>query len=130
MCFYREQWPHPQYTAKCPPLSLNHIWPLHQLCNLKPLHLVNGLPLMPCSVATLIISCLFKGAGSLNRKQTCYLYALYCCLHMAIVFHSDFGGWSESTIKLLLKIHQYLCNPTTYECLVCFSRKFKSSSSK
>ena len=81
---------------------------------------------------------ILKGAGSRNRKQTCYLYDLYCCPHVAIVFRSDFGGWGESTIKLLgesaikllLKIHQYLCNPTTYECLVYFSRKFKSPSSK
>ena len=72
---------------------------------------------------------LIKGAGSRNRKQTCYLYDLYCFPHVAIVFRSDFGGWGESTIKLLLKIHQYLCNPTTYECLVYFSRKFKSPSS-
>ena len=57
--------------------------------------------------------CKVKGAGSRNRKQTCYLYYLYCCPHVAIVFRSDFGGWGESTIKLLLKIHQYLCNPTT-----------------
>ena len=69
-----------------------------------------------------------KGAGSRNRKQTCYLFNLYCCPHVAIVLCLDFGGWGESTIKLLLKTHQYLCNPTTYECLVCFSTKFKSSS--
>ena len=72
----------------------------------------------------------FKGAGPRNRKQTCYLYNLYCCPHVAIAFRSDSDGWGESTIKLLLKIHQYLCNPTTYECLVYFSRKFKSPSSK
>ena len=30
-------------------------------------------------------------------------YNLYCCPHVAIVFCSDFGGWGESTIKLLLK---------------------------
>ena len=28
------------------------------------------------------------------------------------------------------QIHQYLCNRTTYECLVCFSLKLKSQSSK
>ena len=39
----------------------------------------------------------------------------------AIAFCTDFGGWGESTIKLLIKIHQYLCNRTTYECFVCFS---------
>ena len=72
---------------------------------------------------------LLKGAASRNCKQTCYLHDLYCFPHVAIVFRSDFGGWGESTIKLLLKIHQYLCNPTTYECLVYFSRKFKSPSS-
>ena len=58
-----------------------------------------------------------KGPGSRNRKQTSYLYDLYCCPRVAIVFRSDFGGWGESKIKLLLKMHQYLCNPTTYECL-------------
>ena len=55
---------------------------------------------------------------------------LYCCPHMAIVFCIDFGGWGESTIKVLLKIHQYLCNHTTYECVICFSTKSKSPSSK
>ena len=64
---------------------------------------------------------LFKGAGSRNSKQTGYLYDLYCFPHVAIVFRSNFGGWGESTIKLLLKIHQDLCNRTTYECLVCSS---------
>ena len=72
----------------------------------------------------------FKGAGSRNRKQTCYLYNLYCFPHVAIVFCTDFGGWGESTRKLLPKIHQYLCNRTTYECFVCFSTKLKSPSSK
>ena len=46
---------------------------------------------------------ILKGAGSRNRKQSCYLYDLYCCPHVAIVSCSDFGGWGESTIKLLLK---------------------------
>ena len=71
-----------------------------------------------------------KEAGSRNRKQTCYLLNLYCSLHVAIVFCIDFGEWSESTLKLLLKIHQYLCNRTTYECFGCFSTKYKSPSSK
>ena len=77
-----------------------------------------------------LISGLFKGAGSRKRKQTCYLYNLRCCPHVAIVFCTDFGGWGESTIKLLLYIHQYLCNRTTYERFVCFLTKFKSPSSK
>ena len=71
-----------------------------------------------------------KGTGSRNRKQTYYLYNLYCCPHVAIVFCTDSGGWGESTRKLLPKIHQYLCNRTTYECFVCFSSKLKSLSSK
>ena len=71
-----------------------------------------------------------KGTGSRNRKQSCYLYNLYCCPHLAIVFCTDSGGWAESTAKLLSKIHQYLCNRTTYECFVCFSSKLKSPSSK
>ena len=70
------------------------------------------------------------GARSCNRKQTCYLYNLYCCPHVAIVFSTDFGGWGESTRKLFLKIHQYLCNRTTYESFVCFCTKFKSPSLK
>ena len=65
-----------------------------------------------------------------NRKQTCYLHNLYFCPHVAIVFCTDSGGWGESTRKLLPKIHQYLCNRTTYECFVCFSSKLKSPSSK
>ena len=31
-------------------------------------------------------------------------------------FCSDFGGWGESTINLLVKINQYLCNLTIREC--------------
>ena len=46
-----------------------------------------------------------KGTGSRSRKQTCYLYNLYCCPHVAIVFCRDSGGWGESTTKLLPKIH-------------------------
>ena len=44
----------------------------------------------------------------------CSYHNLYCCPHVAIVFCSDFGGWGESTVKLFLKIHQYLCNPKRY----------------
>ena len=51
----------------------------------------------------LCFSLKFKGAGSRNRKQTCYLYNLYCCPHVAIVFCTDFGGRGESTRKLLPK---------------------------
>ena len=62
------------------------------------------------------LAVLVKGTGSRNRKQACYLYK-----HVAIWFFTDFDGWGESTINLLLKIHQYLCNPRTCESLVCFS---------
>ena len=31
------------------------------------------------------------------------------------MFFAGFGGWGESTLKLLRRIHQYLCNRTTYE---------------
>ena len=55
------------------------------------------------------------------------LYDLYCCPHVAILFRSYFGGWGESTIKLLLKIHQYLCNPTTYERFALFLYKIQAS---
>ena len=71
-----------------------------------------------------------KGAGSRNRKQTCYLYNLDICPHVAIVFCTGSGGWGESTIRLVLKIHQNICNRTTYECFVFFSTKFKIPSSK
>ena len=46
------------------------------------------------------------------------------------VFCTDFCGWGESTVKLLIEIHQHLCNRTTYEYLVCYSTKYKSPSSK
>ena len=46
----------------------------------------------------------FERVGSRNRKQTSYLENLYCCPHVAIVSRTDFGGWGESTVKLLLKI--------------------------
>ena len=45
------------------------------------------------------------------------------------MFCKGFGGWFESTLKLILIIHQYLCNRTTYECFGCFSTKYKSPSS-
>ena len=35
-------------------------------------------------------------------------------------------GWNPHKIKLLPKIHQYLCNRTTYEFFNCFSIKLKS----
>ena len=44
-----------------------------------------------------------KGAWSHNCKHTCYLFNLYCCLHVAIVFRTNFGGWAESTRKLFQK---------------------------
>ena len=48
---------------------------------------------------------------------------------MAILFCTDFCGWGESTLKLLLKIHQYFCNRRIYERSACFLTKFKSPSS-
>ena len=44
-----------------------------------------------------------NGAGTRNRKQTGYLYNLYCFPHVAIVFCTDIGGWDESKRKLLQK---------------------------
>ena len=38
-------------------------------------------------------------------------------ISVPIVFCTDLGGWGKSTLKLLLKIHHYLCNRTKYECL-------------
>ena len=55
-----------------------------------------------------------KGAGSHNRKQTSYLYDLCCCPHVAIVFRSDFGGWGESTRKILLTNSRVHLQNNTY----------------
>ena len=76
-----------------------------------------------------------KGHGHVTvnkpkRKQACYLWNLYCCPHVAIVFCTDFGGWGGSTLKLLLKTHQYLCNRKTCGCFICFFSKYKSPSQK
>ena len=71
----------------------------------------------------------FKGKGSRNCKQTCDLYDLCCCPHVAIVFCKNSGGWGESTRKLLPNIHQYLCNRKTNKRWVLFSSKLKSPSS-
>ena len=101
-------------------LSKNNL--LERFHNAFSLHLETIF--LPCNTG------IIKGAGPRNRKQTCYLHNLYCCPLVAIMFSSDFSGWGESTIKLLLKIHQYLCNPKTCECLVCFSTKVKGPSSK
>ena len=59
-----------------------------------------------------------KGQGhvTVNKPVISTIY-IVAQGNVAIVFRSDFGGWGESTIKLLLEIHQYLCNPTSYECL-------------
>ena len=57
-----------------------------------------------------VLSFIFKGAGPSNHRQICYLYNLCCCPHVPIVLCTDFGVWGQFTIKLLLKIHQYLCN--------------------
>ena len=67
-----------------------------------------------------------KGQGhvTVNKPVISRIYIV------AIVFCTDFGGWCESIIKLLRKIHQYLCNRTTYECFGCFSTKYKNPSSK
>ena len=47
----------------------------------------------------LLLLAFIKGAGSGNRKQTCYLYNLHYCPQVAIVLCTDFGGWGESTIS-------------------------------
>ena len=70
-----------------------------------------------------------RGVGSRNRKQTGYLCNLYYCSHIAIVFSTVIGGRGDSKIKLTLKMNQYLCNRTTYECFVCFPMIFKSPDS-
>ena len=73
---------------------------------------------------------LLKGQGHVTVNKpvisTIYIFAYT----WPIVFCSDFGSFGESTIKLLLRIRQYLCNRTTYECFGCFSTKYKSPSSK
>ena len=91
-----------------------------------------------CFYFCLCLVCTFQGTVQIDRsrgwsrncKQTCYLRNLYCCPYVAIVFCTDFGGWRESTIRLLLKIHQYLCNRTPYECFVCLAMKLRIQSSK
>ena len=56
-----------------------------------------------------------KGQGhvAVNKPVSSKMYIV---AHTYIVFCADFGGWGESTRKLRPKIHQYLCNRTTYEC--------------
>ena len=46
---------------------------------------------------------------------------------MAMCSAKDFGGWGESTRKLLPKIHHAIVQ---HECFVCFPTKLKSPSSK
>ena len=67
-----------------------------------------------------------KGQGHVTVNKP-FISTIYI---VAVVFCSDFGGWGESTRKLLPKSHQHLGNRTTYECFVCFSTNLKSSSSK
>ena len=128
---------HFQLTTCCREISFvgNIIkWVHNRQCNIS-----NGILLLrnischrSCILDTRLLRAgqLIKGAGSRNRKYTCYIYNLHCCPLVAIVFCTDFGGWGESTIKLLLNIHQYLCNHTAYERFVCFLTKFESPSSK
>ena len=94
-----------------------------------PYTILYFMPFLHNFIKAMFFACYLKGAGSRNCKQTCYLYNLYHCPHVAIVLCTDFGGWGESTGKLLPKIHQYLCNRTAYECFVCFSTELKSPSS-
>ena len=78
---------------------------------------------------TKVYDCL-KGQGqvTVNKPVISRIYIVAHC--MAIVSCTDFVGWGESKLKLLLKIHQHLCNHTTYVRFVCFSTKYKSPSSK
>ena len=57
-----------------------------------------------------------KSEGSREGKQICRLNDLCCYPHVPIVFCTHFCKWDESTINLFIKIHQYLCNITRYEC--------------
>ena len=69
-----------------------------------------------------ILMVLLKGQGhvTVNKPVISIIYIVaQTCGHC--VLHRFCGGWGESTMKLRLKIHQYLCNRTTYECFVCFS---------
>ena len=74
-----------------------------------------------------------KGAGSRGREQSCYLYNLYFCPHVAIVFGTYFSGWGESITKLLITIHHYPCHRVKFEYFArfaCVTTKFKNPSSK
>ena len=88
--------------------------------------LVTG-PFLACSACYWPVTGLFRLllACSLLVSLVTGLFRLFCVL-VTSVFCADCGGWGESTLKLLLKIHQNLCNRTTYQCFVCFSIKHKA----
>ena len=70
-----------------------------------------------------------KGQGHVSVNKP-VISRVYIVAHTWPLCSVQFFQWGESTLKLLLKIHQYLCNRTTYECFGCFSTKCKSPSSK
>ena len=82
-----------------------------------------------CSLPFSSIVAVVKGAGSRNRKKTCYLCNLHCCPSLPSMFCTDFGGWGESKGKVASKIHRYICSHIIYEYFRCCSAKFMSPSS-
>ena len=72
---------------------------------------------------------LLKGQGHLTLNKPVASRIFIATHTVAIVFCTDFGGWGESTLQLLVKFLQYPCHRTTYECMIYFSTKHKSPSS-
>ena len=86
---------------------MTHGWKQILLIQLK-LNLTNSGQKSQTTCTSKLCKNPLKRAGSRNRKQTCYLFYLYCCPHVANLFCTDSSGRGESTLKLLPKIHQYL----------------------
>ena len=67
-----------------------------------------------------------KGQGHVTANKP-VISRIYIIAHTWLLCSAQiFGGWDESIIKLLLKIHQYLCNRMS----VLFSSKSMSQSPK
>ena len=60
---------------------------------------------------------MLKGQGYVTVNKP-VISLIYIVAHTwPLCFCTEFGGWGESTIKLLLKIYQYLCNRARTFCL-------------
>ena len=93
---------------------------------------MNKLSTNPKKIEFMIIGHSLKGQGqvTVNKTDISIIYIVAHTWLLCNVFCTDFGGWGESTTKLLLKIHQHLRIRTTYERFACFLTKFKIPSSK